>query len=235
MSASKTDRRTLIGAGALAAGAGLVASATTARAGEPAGGKWTPGLEEKDAWMDIPGTRHRMVYDTISPGAFGEALFYAKNYYVANESGYGLKPEALGVIVIARHMSTPFAYADAVWAKYGAGFAGMMQQGGMPLEGDNAELAKTRNPLFAAKEGEDQGMQAGANISALAAKGMRFAVCGMATAFIAQAMAKDAGMSADALEAELKANLVPGAVIVPAGIVAVERAQQHGYAFAYVA
>lgn len=230
MSVSNTDRRTLIGAGALAAGAGLVASATTARAQDTAGGRWTPSFEEKDAWMDIPGTRHRMVYDTISADAFGEALFYAKNYYVANESGYGLKPETLGVIVIARHMSTPLAYSDAAWAKYGAGFAKMMQ-----LEGANAELAKTRNPMFTAKKGEDQGMQAGANISALAAKGMRFAVCGMATAFIAQAMAKDAGMSADALEADLKANLVPGAVIVPAGIVAVERAQQHGYAFAYVA
>ena len=223
MHVSNTDRRAFIGAGALVAGAGLVATAATAQ--EADGGNWSPTPEKIDAWMDIPGTRHRMVYDTTSPDAFGDALFFASNFYAANQSGYGLGPEALGVIVIARHHSTPLAYSDEVWAKYGAGLAEIAQ-----LKGDAAELAKTRNPMFAAKDGDR-----GANVSAMGAKGMRFAVCGMATHIFAGILAKGAGMSADAMESYLKANLVPGGVIVPAGIVAVNRAQEHGYAFAYVA
>jgi intracellular sulfur oxidation DsrE/DsrF family protein len=43
------------------------------------------------------------------------------------------------------------------------------------------------------------------------------------------------GGNAKAVDAELRSNLVPGALIVPAGIVAVNRAQEHGYSFAYVA
>ena len=226
MSVSNADRRTIIGAGALIAGVGLVASAASAQAAD--GGAWAPASEDKDAWMDIPGTRHRMVYDTTSASAFSEALFFANNYYNANKSGYGLDPDALGVIIIARHMSTPYAYTDAAWAKYGAGFAKMMQ-----LDDDQAKVATKGNPMLPAKP--DAGMMAGATVSELGAKGTRFAVCGLATQVIAGMVAKDAGQTADEAEAFLKANLVPGGVLVPAGIVAVNRAQEHGYSFAYVA
>lgn len=228
MVGSNVDRRKIIGGGALVAGAGLVATATTAQ--ETTRSSWTSSPEEIDAWMDIPGTRHRMVYDNTSASAFGEALFFAKNFYVANETGYGLKPDKLGIMIIARHLSTPLAYSDAAWAKYGPTLAKIAQ-----LEGEDAELAKTRNPMFAARKGAEEGIHAGANISALAEKGTRFAVCGMATTLFAGMLAKDAGMSKDSMEAYLKANLVPGGVIVPAGIVAVNRAQEHGYAFAYIA
>lgn len=227
MNASHTDRRTIIGAGALVAGAGLIASAP-ARAS--AGKNWLPAHEAKDDWMDLPGTRHRMVYDTIGAKAFAEALFYATNYYVANKSGYGLEPDKLGVIIIARHMSTPFAYVDAIWAKYGETFAKVSG-----LEGHEAELAKTCNPFLANGRAEMKGPGGDASIATLVANGTRFAVCGMATTFIAGMLAEGSGGSAEAIDAELSAALVPNAVMVPAGIVAVNRAQEYGYTFAYVA
>src|SRR3546814_21146257 len=68
----------------------------------------------------------------------------------------------------------------------------------------------------------------------LAAKGARFAVCGMATQGMAAQIAKTSGKPAKTIEDELKANMIPGAVIVPDGIVAVDRAQGHGYAFVHV-
>lgn len=139
MTGLTTDRRTIIGAGALAAGAGMVATAAAAQGAT--GADWTPAREAVDDWMDIPGTSHRMVFDNISAHAFAEALSYAWNYYAANKSGYGLESEKLGVIIIARHMGTPGAYGDAIWAKYGAAFAEIAG-----LEGKAAELAKTVNP-----------------------------------------------------------------------------------------
>src|SRR3546814_15544683 len=57
----------------------------------------------------------------------------------------------------------------------------------------------------------------------------------MATQGMAAQIAKTSGKPAKTIEDELKANLIPGAVIVPAGIVAVDRAQEHGYAFVNVA
>src|SRR3546814_19208642 len=81
------------------------------------------------------------------------------------------------------------------------------------------------------KDGDD----APVTLASLAAKGARFAVCGMATQGMAAQIAKTSGKPAKTIEDELKANLIPGAVIVPAGIVAVDRAQEHGYAFVNVA
>ncbi|MDE2562319.1 MAG: hypothetical protein KGL48_08740 [Sphingomonadales bacterium] len=226
MTTANTDRRSIIGAGALLAGAGIVAAAPARAEG---GGGWTPAREPKDDWMDMPGTRHRMVYDSNSAKTIGEALFYASNYYFANKSGYGLGPEKLGVILIARHMGTPAAYNDAIWAKYGAAFN---QAAG--LEGKTAELAKTMNPLLMPGRAAMEGPAGDASVTTLTGMGARLAVCGLATTFIAGMLAKGTGGSVEAIDAELRAGLVPGATMVAAGILAVERAQAHGYAFAYV-
>src|SRR3546814_19296453 len=74
------------------------------------------------------------------------------------------------------------------------------------------------------KDGDD----APVTLASLAAKGARFAVCGMATPGMAAQIAKTSGKPAKTIEDELKANLIPGALIVPAGMVAVDRAPEPG-------
>jgi intracellular sulfur oxidation DsrE/DsrF family protein len=227
-------RRRLIGAGALLAGAGaLAASRAAAQPGGAAAPGWQPTPEALDSWLDKPGTRHRMVFDSVSADGGMEALGYANNFIHVNESDYGLTPQQLGVVVIFRHMSTPFGYNDAMWARHGRRFAEQME-----LKGKHAIAAATANPVLA-KTAPDQPLPKGMewagedSLTDLAAKGVRFAVCGLATKGIAGALAGKAGNAA-AIEAELKANLAPGALIVPAGISAVNRAQEHGYSFAYI-
>ncbi len=239
------DRRAVIGLGAALVGAGVGASAIAgtgraATAGADPAAPWSPAFEEQDGWMDRPGTRHRLVFDTTVATAAESAMFYADTYYAANKSGYGLAPDTLGVILIFRHMSTPFGFNDAMWAKYGHAIAAQLK-----LEGEQAIRAVQGNPLLTAapdprpakaakpaKPSDDD--DAPVTLAALAARGARFAVCGMATTGMAAQLAKKTGKDAKAVEAELKANLIPGAVIVPAGIVAVDRAQEHGYAFVYI-
>jgi len=232
-----TNRRAVIGAGALlvgATGVAMPAGAQTDNTGLP----WQPMPEAQDGWMDKPGTRHRLMFDSTAASAAESAMFYADTYYAANKSGYGLDPQALGVILVLRHMATPFGYNDTVWAKHGAAFADKLK-----LAGEQAIRATKNNPLLSAandgkakndpksKDGDD----APVTLATLAAKGARFAVCGVATQGIAAQLAKGSDASAKAIEDELKANLIPGAVIVPAGIVAVDRAQEHGYAFVNIA
>ena len=57
----------------------------------------------------------------------------------------------------------------------------------------------------------------------------------MATRAAAQLAAQKAGGNVDAIFTELTENLVPGGRMVPAGIVAVNRAQERGYSVVYVA
>jgi intracellular sulfur oxidation DsrE/DsrF family protein len=166
-----------------------------------------------------------MMFDTTTFKAASGAAHFANNFYLANESGYGLKPNTLGVLIILRAMSTPLGYNDAIWTKYGESLAKFME-----LDGDAAKRAATHNPLYTGGGREGDAV----TLASLEQKGARFAVCGSATRGIAAMLAKEAAKSAPEVEAEIKTNLVPHAQIVPAGIVAVNRAQEHGYAFSLV-
>ena len=69
---------------------------------------------------------------------------------------------------------------------------------------------------------------------ALLKRGVRLAVCSLSTRAAATAIAQKSGAKVDDVFKELTAHLVPNARMVPAGIVAVNRAQEHGYTFSYV-
>ena len=71
-------------------------------------------------------------------------------------------------------------------------------------------------------------------IDQLAKRGVRYAVCSMATRAAAQLIANKTGANVDTVFKELTDNLVASGHMVPAGIVTVNRAQEHGYSFAYV-
>lgn len=219
---SDTDRRGLIGAGALMAGAGLVATGAKAQSSSSGSG-WKPTLEEQDNWLDIPGTRHRMLFDSTSPEGAAAALNYADNFFRVNKDGYGLEPETLGVVVMLRHIATPFAYTNDIWAEYGAPFAKLME-----LDAAKAYKANKANPLL-----NTDGEARQTSLETLIKKGARFGVCGAATHFVANMLSKDSGKSPDEIYKKLAASLVPNATMTPAGIVAVNRAQERGYTFSF--
>jgi len=227
MAIGDADRRTILGAGALLAGSGA-AGVSAASAQQSATSTWQPAGEDEDSWLDIPNTRHRMVFDTISAKAAEGGIGFANNFYLANETGYGLKPAELGVVLILRSAASPFGYNDAIWKTHGIALAKLMG-----LEGELAERAKEMNPLLA-KGGESHGGGEAPSLSSLQGKGTRFAICGMATRGISGMLAGQSGGDADAIFDEIKENLIPSAVLVAAGIVAVNRAQERGYSMAYV-
>ena len=65
--------------------------------------RWQPERHSQDEWLDqIPG-KHRLVFDTTESSGMESALRYATNYYLANNTGYGLQNSDLAVVIIARH------------------------------------------------------------------------------------------------------------------------------------
>src|SRR3546814_11482469 len=119
---------------------------------------------------------------------------------------------------------------DAIWAAHGAFFAGALK-----LEGAQAIRATTGNPLLSPTKASDMGAPKGKDgddapvtLASLAAKGARFAVCGMATQGMAAQIAKTSGKPAKPTEDDLKANLLPGAVLVQAGVGSADSAPEHG-------
>ena len=73
--------------------------------------------------MDQTAAKHRMVFDTTTPDGFGHALVFGSNFLDTNKNAYGLEYSDLALMIIVRHNSTPFAYNDMMWSKYGTVFA----------------------------------------------------------------------------------------------------------------
>ncbi|HEY4361350.1 MAG TPA: hypothetical protein VGN17_10285 [Bryobacteraceae bacterium] len=117
------------------------------------------------------------------------------------------------MIVVARHISTSYGFNSAMWAKYGA-----------TLAGEPSGDAKSTEPPKA--------NPTAATLATLTGQGVQFAVCSMATRRLAGMIARSTGGNTDAVFAELSANLIANARLVPAGIVAVNRAQERGYSLA---
>ena len=128
------------------------------------------------------------------------------------------------MVIVVRHKSTTFGYNDAIWAKYGKQLAEQAE-----FTDPKTKEAPTVN-LYAAA-GDDT-VPAG-RMNALTKKGVQFAVCATSTRGIATRIAKVNGVELDSVMKEIAANLVPNARLVPAGIVAVNRAQEHGYSFVH--
>ena len=74
----------------------------------------------------------------------------------------------------------------------------------------------------------------GSTLDSLIQRRVQFAVCDLATHFFAGMLADSTKGNADAVYRELVANVIANSHMVPAGIVAVNRAQEHGYTFSYV-
>jgi hypothetical protein len=217
-------RRWFLGRMGMGAVAG-VSLAGSGAAAQTASAPWRPARHEQDDWLEkIPG-QHRFVFDTTTPEGMALALQFCSNYFNSNAQAYGLKDSDLAVLMVARHRSTAFGYNDAMWAKYGKQFS---EQSG--FTDPKTHQASTANLYFTSASGT---LQAGRSLTDLIGHGAHFAVCATSSRGIAGNIVRATGGDTDKILAELGANLIANARLVPAGIVAVNRAQERGYSFVY--
>ncbi|MGA0806410.1 MAG: hypothetical protein ACO3PV_07840 [Pseudohongiellaceae bacterium] len=216
---NNTQRRALLGGLGLAALAGAAINASPAMA-QGAAPVFEARRHEPDAWMGaIPG-EHRVFIDTDNVAGGTNALRYALNILNAHVDAYAGKPEEMAIIICYRHASTVLAYSDAMWAKYGSVLATM---GRLPAPAEGQPVpTHDKNPQTA-------------TITDMAGRGIRFAVCNSATTRLSGVIASQLELKQEDVYADLAANLIPNARLVPAGVMAVTRAQEHGYSFLYSA
>jgi len=206
---------------------GAVFNSAPASAQSAAAAPWRPARHTQDDWLDqIPGA-HRFIIDSTSPQGVGSGMLYVNNFFAANQAGYGLGNADAAVVIVFRHNSTPFAYTDAMWAKYGPAI-------GEAAGGFDDPKTKARPAINVYNSTNHLGAlpNNGVTLDSLIGKGVHFAVCQMATRRFAGAIATAKGLNADTVYNELVANVIRNSHMVPAGIVAVNRAQERGYAFA---
>jgi hypothetical protein len=176
----------------------------------PATERWEAARHEQDDWFDsLPG-KHRVLFDTWSASRFPDAILFGGNYFRANRD-YGLTEKDLAVIICVRHQTAPFAFNDAMWAKYGKVFSKRMEW----VDPRTQEAPSTNVHLR--------------QLNTLVGQGLQFAVCSLTTRAYAQIIAGQTKNSAEEAYEELTSSTAGPSHFVPAGVVAATRAQERGY------
>jgi hypothetical protein len=208
-------RRALLTGLSMAAVAGLAAGARPASA-QTGGAGSQAAPHPKDAWLaELPGAQ-RVFVDSSTMVGGPTALWNAGNVIESHISEYEGQASDYALVVCFRHLSTPYGYDDAIWAKYGS------------ILMRNADPVPVTNPMKVRAGNNGQH-----SIPDVVEMGVQFAVCGRATRRMAGAIANATGSTPDAVFAELQAGLIPNARLVPAGVIAATRAQALGYSLLY--
>ena len=114
-------------------------------------------------------------------------------------------------------------FNDTIWEKYKVGEEEKV------IDPDT-KVSATRNIFWKARDGASA-MAVASSISALQQRGLVCLVCNRATMGWAGQIAEKTQQKKADVYAELRANLIPGAYLVPSGIFALVRAQNAGCAY----
>jgi hypothetical protein len=231
-----TTRASFLSTGAVA----LAAAGTTSAAAATPSAPSTGGPAVTTSPFDFPAiaaqlarpAEHRQVFSAARV-ADGAVLSYMVNSLNAYEFDYGLGPNGLHAAAVCYHLCAMLLLDDAAWAKYPVAKA---------LAGENDAVSSTetkKNPFLAPTSTLDpkddrmdrKGFYHDTSLTALVRRGASFFACNNALTYQAREFSKLAGQSPDAVLADLHAHLVPGALLVPAGVAALNQAQEAKFTF----
>ena len=225
----KNHRRVFLGQMLGAAAAVATVSATAAAAA---------GTSSADDWIgEVKGT-HRCLFD-FPQHKNGMPLLHILNYLNTYSAAYKTGPGEVGAVgtfySAGRQASIPLGFNDAMWTKYELGvYLGLKDADGKPYTRNvfNRPTTKDLHLLMQAIESPAIPALADAipalGIENLQKMGAKFVLCANALGiWCLELEARGKGKARD-IETELRANLLPGVTIVPAMVIAIEKAQEAG-------
>lgn len=193
------------------------------------------GNTDPDAWFKQLKGKHRIVFDVTQP--HGVFPFAWPKVFLMTNAATGSSEKDCGVVVVLRHDAIPYAFEDRLWAKYK--FAEVFKAGELGPSfqaSDAATAASFRNPLWKPSKGDFQVPGIGVvqiGINELQASGVMFCVCEAAMTVYSAALAEGMNMKPGDVLKDWKAGLLPGIQVVPSGVWAIGRAQEHGCGYCF--
>ncbi|HYG18335.1 MAG TPA: hypothetical protein VD816_05370 [Ohtaekwangia sp.] len=219
-----TPRREFLGKLTTGAVAGLAALSSPLLAGTPALSD-NSMMSDADAWFNKISGKHRIVFD--APGPHDILPFAWPRVFLLTNGATGTPEKECSVVVVLRHDAIGYAFEDRLWAKY--------KLGEVFKANDPATNAPaTRNPFANPKPGDFKVPGVGdvaIGINELQASGVMFCVCDVAMTVYSAAIAGD--QDAAAIKKDWMSGLLPGIQVVPSGVWAVGRAQEHGCSYCF--
>lgn len=190
-------------------------------------GDWS----DADDWFNKINGKHRIVYDVVSPHEGGELMMpfaWAKVFLLTN-AATGTPEKENTVVTVYRHSGIPFAMEDRLWEKYKFGEF-------FKINDDTTGKPSVRNRFWKPNPGYSvPGVgPVPIGINDLQESGAMFCVCNVALTVYSAIFAQTMGLNKDDILKDWMSGILPGIQVVPSGVWAVGRAQEHkcGYIFA---
>lgn len=217
-SVSLTPRRGFVKSVAAGAAALLAVKWSTARA-ETIAAVPPSTANPNDAWIQRITGKHRQVFDcTEVNGGFGAV--YALNFIETSKQASNLTDADHTAVLSYRHYAMPLVLNDEIWAKYKVG-----------------ELIKVTDPATNAPATKNIFhtnimLYPGVTYeSMMADRPVIMTACNLALTVLSGFAAEAAGVTKEQARDDWIAGLLPGVVLVPSGVYALNRAQQAGCSF----
>lgn len=221
-----------IATGAAALGLSTFGSAAFAKTGTATDpGHPSVNLPDADEWFNKITGKHRIVYDVTQPHHGNELMmpFAWARVFLLTNAATGTPEKESSVVTVWRHSAIPFAMEDRLWEKYK--FGEMFN-----IIDDTTGAASLRNRFWKPNPGYSvPGVgPVPIGINELQASGALFCVCNMAITVYSAVAAQKMNMKHEDVTKDWLSGILPGVQIVPSGVWAIGRAQEHkcGYCFA---
>lgn len=164
------------------------------------------------AWLDrLAEARWRVVFNATEI-AEGTVFDAADAFVDGYREVHGARDGEARPVVVCRRSGTPLAMGDALWERYAIGE--------LTRVADRATGAPARRNVYLPDK-----------IAPLRKQGLIVLACSVSLRSWSSRFAEKSGRPVDDVLADVKANLVPGAIPVPSGIWALVRAQNAGCAY----
>lgn len=224
---STTHRRDFLGT--IAASAAALGIATIGGPMQLAAEPKSPfgNADDADAWFSKIKGKHRLILDVPRPNEI-MPFAWARVFLMTNMAT-GTPEKDNNVVVVFRHDGIPYAFESRLWEKY--------KFGEMFKVNDAATKAPSiKNPFTNLKPGDMKVPGIGnvdIGIDQLQASGVMFCVCDVAMTVYSNVIGQGMNMDPIAVKKDWMSGLLPGIQVVPSGIWAVGRAQEHGCSYCF--
>jgi intracellular sulfur oxidation DsrE/DsrF family protein len=189
--------------------------------------RFTGEADDPEEFFKLLRGKHRVVFDVTEPKEIFP--FAWPKIFIMTNVASGASDKDCSAVVVLRHNAIAYAMQDSLWAKYK--FGDMFK-----VNDPETKAPAIRNPYWKPKPDDFSvpGLgQVGLGIPELQTMGINFCVCGMALTVFSAVVASQSGGQAADIRKDWVAGLIPGIPVMPSGVWAVGRAQEHdcGYCF----
>jgi intracellular sulfur oxidation DsrE/DsrF family protein len=185
-----------------------------------------PDSSPAELWFNSLKGRHKMVFDV--PHQNGLFPFAWPKVFQLTNLATGTPEKDSNVVVVLRHEAIGYAMQNDLWSKYNFGEV-------FKITDPTTKATATKNPFWMPNPNFSvPGLgEVPIGINQLQEKGVMFCVCDMAMTVYSAAVAGQSKTDPAIIKKEWIAGILPGIQLVPSGVWAIGRAQEHGCAYCF--